>query len=274
MPNAPVFFGDMESSLKAVMVFPDHHERARVFAAWLTLRKIAILREKGLGHELDAARQEALLEIAIAGSEFAYIFDDACRNLRDGTFAGIVVACLFALVRSDQKSASWEMAIKCAEQYIARFNVDRRRGKENRKDVPASRKLFRDCLPRFGPVLHLLGARTLRRRDNSADGIDRIIDLKSDPVSDYLPTTDVLFFAQEARHLQVALMIWNSRRRHGSELLAGTFDLIDCWEPPTRQHGWPDTGQIKAVTIDPWIDIVRGRSGRPKTLSQNFGTPY
>jgi len=265
MPTAPVYFGHMESSLKATMLFPNDPARARAFAAWLTLRNITEARQKGAADFLEAVLEKEdarrqLLEVASAASGFVYL-KDAQEHADDGSRAGMVVACLWALISTNPDTASWEDAIKAAEAYFARYN----------KNLAASRKLFRKCLSRFKPVLHLLGARTLRRGVSSAS-LDRIVDMRSDPASGYFPSIDILFFAQEARMLQIALTVWNSRRAPSSEYLKEMLDLNGCWVPPPKQAGWPDnTGKIEYVALDPWIRIEKGPVGRPrKTLSQVF----
>jgi hypothetical protein len=149
----PIFFGALQSSLKAAMIFPRHPARAQACAGWLIIRGVCNMREMGLGDYVDPPKDE-LLEVACAASDFAYIYNDAMDGAADGARAGVVVACLMAAICESRQTASWEGAIQAAEQYCFRHN----------KKLPASRSRFRECLSRFKPVLHLLGARTLRRR--------------------------------------------------------------------------------------------------------------
>ena len=153
-------------------------------------------------------------------------------------------------------AASWEAAIKAAESYFIRHN----------RRAAATRTLFRNCLSRFKPALHLLGARTLRRRSDTTNFVieDAMIDLIQDISVGYRRKTDLLFFAAEARQLQVGLLAWDRNRSPGSGLLYEMLDLDERWTPPPRQPGWPDTGRIKMVALDPWAQVVRGRPGRPR----------
>jgi hypothetical protein len=267
----PIFFGALEDSLKAAMIFPRERERAKACAAWLILRSIVASREKGFGGMYDAGldskgAKQILLDLACSASDFAYLYNDAVQNSEDGIRAGIVVACLWALICANRHTASWERAIETAERYTARSNA------RSKKKLPATRTLFRDCLTRFAPVLHLLGARTLRRNIRQEENaVDNIIDLRPDQSVGYSRKTDLLFFVAEARALQQELRSWDRDRSPRSELL--NKEMLDfgkeCWIPPPREQGWPDRGRLKEFKIEPAIEPIRAAPGRPrKTLSK------
>jgi hypothetical protein len=262
MPALPIFFGDQERSLKAAMIFPSEPTRARICAAWLKLHDMEIARERGFDVSAVVQTHSAnFFDLASAAADFAYLYSDAQQNAKDGARAGIVVTCLWALICGGWHAANLETAIEAAERYFAHRDTR----------LPATRTQFYSCLSRFRPVLHLLGARTLRRRsvETRSDGFDSIVDIKADSSTGYSRKVDVLFFATEARQLQVGLLAWNKNRSQPSNLLDEMFELNGpAWTPPPRQPGWPDTGQIKRVALDPWIKIVRGRPGRRKTLSK------
>jgi hypothetical protein len=251
MASLPIFFGDLQSSLKAAMIFPREPERARVCAAWLIMRGVSNMREMGFGDFIDPPKDE-LVDVACAAADFAYIYNDAQKNGADGSRSAIIVGCLWAMICEAQQTASWEGAIQAAEQYTVHHN----------KKLPASRSRFRECLSRFKPVLHLLGASLLRRRPGQAiNGSDAIIDFAPDRPR----KADLLAFVAEAKELQDKLLAWERARVQGSGMLDELFDLSSC--PPTPQWlGWPDTARVKTVAIDPWIEIARGQRGRPRKI--------
>jgi hypothetical protein len=66
--TVPIYFGDQESSLKAVMIFPREPAKARVFAAWLIIARLKAT--------LDADRQD-LPALALAANDFPYLYREA-----------------------------------------------------------------------------------------------------------------------------------------------------------------------------------------------------
>jgi hypothetical protein len=253
--SIPIFYGDLESSLQAAMIFPCEPEKARIFAAW---RIIARLRAT-----LDGERRD-LLAVALAANDFPFLYREAQKNIKDGARAGYVVALLWALIREDPRTASWDMAIEIASNY---FKKHRSRS--------TTRALFRDCLSNFQPALHLLGAATTRQSSRQERNLENVVLLISDPQSGYSREYDLLFFAAEAKELQGDLGRWNKERLGSpSEYINNDmFELDDFWNPPARLPAWPDTGRLKgsarieAALIDPEMKAERKRGGRPKTLS-------
>ena len=242
------------------MIFPNHSERAKAFAAWLMIRNITAIRQDGSGDLLNPPAQD-LLEVSCAASEFAYLYRDAQRNAANSIRAGVIVEVLWAMVRTDPNIASWERAIALSERYTIR----------QKAKLPANRQLFWDCLAKFQPVLHLLGARALRRPPTAPiRWVDRIVDLTPDMSVGYSRKIDLLFFAAEANALQEQLRTWDRgrdlvRTKCKANLLdERMFKLDATWNPPLRQPGWPDTGQLKNVLVEPEMMPKRGRAGRPK----------
>jgi hypothetical protein len=244
MAPLPIFFGHLESSLYAAMLFPRHSERAKACAGWWIMRGVINMRERGLGDRVAPTENELLLDVACAAADFAYIYNDAVTSAVEGARAGIVVACLWAMVCSSRETASLEGAIQIAEQYTAHCN----------RKLPASRARFYECLSQFKPVLHLLGARTLRRQPGQVINVlGEMVDFTPDP-SAY--RSDVLSFVGEAKDLQTRLRSWEKGRVQSGTMLDELFDL--------SQTVQPGRGQVKKVALDPWIKIVKGRPGRPR----------
>jgi len=208
----------------------------------------------------DVSTKQELIDLACAAADFAYCCGEAQQNEADGRRAGIIVAILWGLICSNPSTASWQAAIEEAQTRTTR----------RKKGLPATEPLFRDCLKNFRPVLHLLGARTLRRPVLRPQGniVDRIVDLTSDPSVGYSRDIDLLFFAAEANALQEHLRAWDQRRPQRSPNLNGRmFELDASWNPPPRQSGWPDTGRLKRRLLEPGFELKRPRPGRPlKTL--------
>ena len=264
MAVLPIYFGDLELSLKAAMVFPREPQKAEAFAGWLILRAIRDAQDKGLHGWIEIMRQQEdfgdqLLKISLAAADFAYVKDEADRNAADGARAGIITATLHGMICDDILGASWNKAIEIAEKMVASYN--RLRG----VSLAASRSQFADCLTRFAPALHLLGARTIRRQDAATTTADRIVDLVSVPSVDYLRRHDLLFFAQEAELLRKMLYVWDRCHTPRSQHIAELLELDITWAPPPRQPGWPAAaGKLKRLTIDTGLKPVVKKGGRPR----------
>jgi hypothetical protein len=161
MAVLPIYFGDREASLKAAMIFPREPDKAIALAGWLIARELS--NALGKGHDetisagfADETDRMQLLNVSSAAAYFAFLYGEAQQNVADGRRAGLVVASLWGLICEDGAAASWERAIEATENYHRR-----------EPGLPASRPLFRDCLSRFKPVLHLLAARTILERSGS-----------------------------------------------------------------------------------------------------------
>jgi hypothetical protein len=233
MALLPIYFGNREASVKATMVFPREPERARVFAAWLIVRWYGLMVEAGL-------RPSGVYppDVGCAAAEFAYLYHEAQQNLKDSAVAGIITVVLDSLICDDINTASWTKAVQIAEKLCISYN------REHGTNLKANRSQYLECLAKFGPALHLLGARTMRRQDEG-DGFDRIIDLRSDPAVNYRRRDDLLFFVFEAKQFQLSLYWWDRgwdcRRSPVSQHLREMFEIDGSWTPPPRQPGWPDT---------------------------------
>ena len=221
------------------MIFPHHPRRARAFAAWLIMRVAG--ESSSFRAELeDANTKQELIDIACAAADFAYCYEEAQQNGADSIRAGIIVGILWGLICSNPSTASWQAAIEEAQTRTTSRN----------KGLPATEPLFRDCLKNFQPVLHLLGARFLRRPALRPQG--NIVDLTSDSSVGYSRNIDLLFFAAEANALQEHLRAWDQRRPQRSPNLDGRmFELDASWNPPPKQSGWPDTGRLKRRLLEP-----------------------
>jgi len=260
----PIYFDDLESSLKATMIFPREPQKAEALAGWLILRAIRDVQDKGLHGWIETMRQQddfsdQFLKISLAAVDFAYVKDEADRNAADGVRAGIITANLHGMICDDILGASWNRAIEIAEKMMTSYN------KSRGVSLPANRSQFADCLRRFAPVLHLLGARTIRRQDTAQTAADRIVDLTSVPSVGYLRRHDLLFFAQEAELLGKLLYVWDRCHAPRSQHIAELLEFDATWAPPTRQPGWPTApGELKRLAIDAGLKPVAKKGGRPR----------
>jgi hypothetical protein len=264
MATLPIFFGHREASVEAAMVFPREPQKAAAFAAWLILRDVRFAQEHGSRGLIDAGLRDEdsakqMLEVALAASDFAYLVDEARRNVEDGMRAGVITACLYSLACDNLKTASWRKAVELAEGLTQSYNV--KRGTR----LPATRSQFSQCLTAFRPALHLLGARTLRRRGAARrDAVDRILDLNPDPSVGYLAKHDLLFFLLEAKTLQAVLHEWDKGHSPRSQHLAEMFEIDGTWSPPPKQPEWPDrAGRLRRLLVDPDKRLTQRKGGRP-----------
>jgi hypothetical protein len=251
----PIYFGNREASVKAAMVFPREPEKARVFAAWLIVRWYTLAIEAGL--QPSSAYPS---DVGCAAAEFAYLYSEAQQNSKDSAVAGIITAVLDALICDDIKTASWTKAIEISERLAVSYT------RKHRAKLKANRSQYTKCLTKFAPALHLLGARTMRHQVEG-DGVDRIIDLRSDPTVSYRRRDDLLFFVFEAKQLQLSLYWWDRgwdrNRSPRSENLREMFEIDEAWTPPPRQPGWPDTaGQLKRLRLDEGLKPAIKKVGR------------
>jgi hypothetical protein len=262
MAVLPIYFDHMESSLSAAMIFPHSPEKARAYAAWLILRDIKNIREFGAGLT-DAIMQEdnapdRLLDVALAASDFGYISHEAQENNGAAARAGFVIAILWSLIRENPGAASIEMAIDTADRYATRGKLG-----------SANRNKFHEYLKRFRPVLHLLGASTLRQNARLKRNLENVIILVADPSSTYTRKIDLLFFVAEARAIEQDLLAWDQSRLPRSAHLSEPMVAFDCrWDPPPRRPDWPDTGSLSSkrlenAKIPPAMKKERRRPGRP-----------
>jgi hypothetical protein len=236
----PIYFGDPESSLKAMMIFPREPDKAAALAAWLSIRDLR--RGVALGHAdtiaptLSPDAMKEFLLASCAASEFAPLYDEARRNLRTGAQVAITVSYLWAFICKEGHGASWERAIKAAEI----------------RKVPGSRSSFFTALKAFKPVLHLLGARVILKRTGGLGDVETTVRFAGhpDPAVDYPRRTDVLVFAEQARLLQLALLWWDSKRPSKGRMFDEMFDLIGPWTPPPRQPQWPNRRRIRVIGLD------------------------
>jgi hypothetical protein len=267
----PIYFGDPESSLKATMIFPREPDKAALFAAWLIMRRIGKEREEGAGRVYELAlaiesNRPDFLQICCAAAQFADIYAEAQQNFQDSIVAGIITAVLDSMICDDHENqtniASWKNAVDVTKKLVVSIKF------RERRRLKANRSQYAECLTRFAPVLHLLAARTMRRQDEG-DGLDRIVDLMSDPAVNYRRQDDLLFFVFEAKQLQLELGLWdhgwNTNRVQRSNYLREMFEFDGTWTPPVRQPGWPETaGRLKRLRLDEGMKPAPKKVGRPK----------
>jgi hypothetical protein len=257
----PIYFGDLESSLKATMIFPREPDKAIALAGWLITRDISKALDKAHDRVIcdgladDDARMQ-MLNVSRAAAYFAFFYSEAQQNLADGRRAGVVVANLWALICEDGDAANWERAIEAAEN---NFRLEPK--------LPASRPLFRDCLSRFKPVLHLLAARTILGR--SGPDIETVVKFTSLQSAGYSRGIDVQVFADQARALGVVLLHWDQGRPHRSQLLGEMFDMNGPWVPPARHSSWPRLKELRPLAVDPHLKPEIRRAGRPPKIKEN-----
>jgi hypothetical protein len=264
MATMPVYLGDLESSLKATMIFPREPEKAAALAAWLTIRD---LRKAAATDQVDAIvstlTPDAMREfiyVSCAASDFAQLHTEALQNLRSGAHVAMLISFLWAFIcETKWRAASWERAIKAVEKQFVR--------------LPGSRSSFFEELKAFKPVLHLLGTRAILKRTGAPGDLESIVQFAADPSVDYARRTDVLMFAAEARKFQVALLAWDEMRQDRGRLLDEMFDLIGPWTPPPRQPQWPKMLQFREFGLDDEIikdpQFIKKRAGRkPKSQSK------
>jgi hypothetical protein len=256
MAVLPIYFDDLESSLKATMIFPREPDKAAALAAWLSIRDLN--RGVAQGHTdmiVSTLTPDAMKEFLLAScaaSYFAPLYDEARQNLRTGAKVAVTLNDLWAFICKEGHGASWERAIKAAEI----------------RKVPGSRSSFFKSLKAFKPVLHLLGARIILRRTGGPGDLETTVRFAGhpDPAVDYSRRTDVLVFAEQARLLQAALLLWDSKRPAKGRMFDEMFDLMGPWTPPPRQGQWPSRLQIRAVDLDKNIasnsQIIKRMPGR------------
>lgn len=247
MRDLPIFHGEPLTSLQAVMVFPNDLKKAGAYAAWKLARYLHIA-------ELP---MNLVLEIARDAANFAPYYEEAKRNEAAGTAAGAVVKCLWALICLDRNAASWQRAIRVAEDEAIR--VAEHEGAKT--GLRTGRSLLWQRLGDFRPVLHLLGAWEIRGRrfllDNIAQGYDINIDARN--------------LVQEGEALRQQIQKWEAERpQRGSRMTSDdSYQMTPAWTPPEPKPGWPRAGGIPGLRFGAGVLVqTRGKPGRrTKTLS-------
>jgi hypothetical protein len=252
----PIYFDDLEASLKATMIFPREPAKAECYAAWLIVRRIDKALDTGsiadrAALDLDGVRKR-FVEVARQASDFAYIFEEARNRLRAGIVVGAAVNCLWALISEEIYNASWKRAVLIAEKLAGR--------------TPISRTKIYSQLRWFGPVLHLLGARANLNR--TAPDLESVLKISCHP--DYSREDDVRFFATSAEVMHVVLCEWDMKhvRRRKDSLVSEMMDLTGDWRSAPRRDVRP-LGAIKGLALDDSLaqEFARKTPGRKRAKS-------
>jgi hypothetical protein len=264
MATMPVYFDDLESSLKATMIFPREPQKAAALTAWLAIRDLrkaaAADRVDAIVSTLTSDAMREFIYVSCAASDFAQLHAEALQNLRSGAHVALVISYFWAFICEEWHGASLERAIKAVEKQLVR--------------QPGSRSSFFEELKAFKPVLHLLGTRAILKRTGLPGDLESIVQFAGhpDPSVDYARRTDVLMFAAEARKFHFALLVWDAKRPTGGQLLDEMFDLIGPWIPPPSQPQWPKTLKFRGIGLDDEIikdpQFIKRRPGKkPKSQS-------
>ncbi len=224
----PIFFGDIWSSVRALMAFPDDMVAAKSYAAQMVSRVMPSFMTAG--NDLTSTQR---LELHEALDPRNPSKDEIEDRVRMGTDVGEILFYLWGLICSQPESATVETAIAMAVDYP-------RKGRTS-----GGRSKFRSSLSIMAPVLHLLGAwqlRDARLHAGCADGYDGLTDLGA--------------FMTEAMALRQALEKWDSDGRHiahqsrqSGYLARDFFGPWIGWQPHEHRPGWPLTGMIPALSI-------------------------
>jgi hypothetical protein len=182
----PIFYGDVPLSVRAAMLFPIDHEKARVLVGW------AIARD--LQPPTDRSTDE-LVSIARDAAAFIKIKEEVGQRELAGQAVGEVGKALFAMVSNhkDRPVASFESAIQVFENVV----------------VQAGQQVGRSRLYRYlgllQPALHLWAAHSVEARPWPAT------------------QSDVDLFLERAEIIREQLVKWNAGRSAKSQYLSGKF---------------------------------------------------
>ncbi len=234
----PIFFGDLGSSIRAVMTFPDDLVAAKAYAAHLLARR-PLQDYLRAGYTFNATEQiEHLDALNCAAAP-----KDIDERQRQGAEVGRIVKFLWALICSHPERASWEAAVKIAID-DASLRGDR-----------GTRATFRDNLNRFASVLHLWGAWEIRGSSFLAD-----------PARGYDGVADAGAFMTEAMFLRHRLVLWDGTRSPSASsayLSRGFIAPWAGWQPHVPRAEWPATGVLFGLTLPAAHVPQMGKTGRP-----------
>ena len=234
----PVYRGDVCGSLLGAMLFPSDREKADTVAAQI-LTKGPLQDYLRAGHTFALTRQIALLDAL--GRELSSN-EIEIQTLR-GNRAAQVVKTLWALICSHPQIASWDSAISIVEDVSFGDGLN------------IGRATLRADLSKMRGVLHLWGALAIRSYQ-----------FLPDPDAGYGQLEDLAAFMSEAMALLQQLCLWRDGRNQPDTLLAGdAFGPWTGWQPHEPWPGWPDTGRLYFVSLDPTVrSPVRRPPGRPR----------
>lgn len=242
MPILPLDHPEPFAATLGVMLYPgsDPSEQRRASAFAARFLSEPLRRYRDAGHSLPAETLLQLLRDAGGAFGEAQSLDDVDARWRAGTATGEMTKAYFILAETDEKRASWNKAVRLAEDAAG----GRRRGA--RTQLWAARS-------RFLTVAHLWAAWAIRGWQffpNSADGYDG--------------WTDFQFFLAEAEILRDWGQNWRRRRNAEPPLPAEAWSVPDDWRPPERRPGWPMTGAIPRMSLH--ADLLAGLrpEGRPR----------
>jgi hypothetical protein len=225
-----------------IMLYPELDEAGQRKARAATTKWLAepLRRFYKDGHTVS---NDKLFRIAVGAGESLNDLDDRCWG---GTASGELVKAMWALFNTECSLASWNNAIRIAEQVAAREQKPGSRSKQW-----AARKTFLS-------VAHLWGAWSLRKGE-----------FKQHPEVGYDGWTDFQFFLAEAEILRDWLQTWRPSRKKAEPLILKSLDMWrvpDGWRPPESQSGWPQTGRIPRPTLPEELLASLRPAGRPHKI--------
>jgi hypothetical protein len=239
MPILPLDHPEPFAATLGVMLYPGEDEsdrrKARAFAAQYLAEPLRRLHQEG-----GSLRYEALLRIA---SDSGERLDDLDSRWFEATATGELFKLLFALFNTDPGLASWENAIKLAQPIAVKA------------EAASSRAKLQAARARFLSVAHLWGAWCIRERR-----------FESRPDVGYDGWIDFQFFLAEAEILREWGQSWRATRdKSKPPLPPEVWRVPESWSPPEPQPGWPPTGRIPDLVVEPHLLKGLRRAGRPRS---------
>lgn len=244
MPYLPVDHLEPLAAILGVMYYPgfdiESRAKARSFTATFLLAKpLRDFFESG-----GELRQEDFTSLAL---DAGIPTDDWQERHFAGTATGQLLKVHFALYRTDRGIASWANAQRIAELVT----------REHR--IPGSPTSMYKLRGPMMTVAHLWGAWCLREGRWTTD-----------PDVGYDGWHDVQSFIAEAEAFRVWGQTWRqSRAKSKPPLPQDAWETPPTWAPPKRQPGWPRTGGIPDIGIDP--DLICRAGIRPSGRPQKSG---
>jgi hypothetical protein len=238
MPILPLDHPEPFAATLGVMLYPGEDEADRKRAAAFAAQSLAqpLRRFHQEGGVLD---YEALLQIA---SDSGERLDDLDSRWFEATATGELFKLLFALFNTDPGMASWENAIRLAKPIAARAGAS------------GSRAKLQAARARFLCVAHLWGAWCIREGR-----------FESRPNVGYDYWADLQFFLAEAEILREWGQSWRAPRdKARPPLPPEVWRVPEGWSPPEPEPGWPATGRIPVLTLEPDLLTRLRKTGRPR----------
>jgi len=229
MPTLPLDHPEPFSAVLGVMLYPGTNDgdpvKARAFALhWLAT---PIQRCEQAGHKIP---REILLRLATDGGQRLDDLDQRCTG---GRTTGELFIILWALFNTDPRLATWNNAIKIAEQLAGRTSS-------------GSRSLLWAVRSRFLAVAHLWAAWVIRKFDAPLE-------------RGYL---DFQSFLAEAEIFRDFGRTWLPERAKSKPLLAS-----DAWRVPEnwkRENSHSVTARIPVIMLPEDLLSTLRRAGRPR----------